>query len=159
LSVGGSPAGTADPLDTTALQSLAVSALDRWSAAGLASSTMDAMRRVNFVIADLPASGVALLHNNTIYVDRTAAGHGWFVDATPGADEEYDSTVVNGARAALDPAAVDRVDLLSVVFQELGHAALDLNYDTSHLLVSGQLNAGFRVIPDKAAIDAALGLM
>jgi hypothetical protein len=57
----------------------------------------------------------------SILVDVDAAGNGWFVDRTPGDDREFaDGAGVLVARAG---AATGRMDLLSVLEHELGHAA------------------------------------
>jgi hypothetical protein len=79
-----------------------------------------------------------------IYLDSDAAGHGWFVDSTPASDEEY-SISTGGASLAIDPRAVDRIDLLSVVEHELGHIAGldDLGAITDNLM-SGVIEAGVR---------------
>ena len=54
-------------------------------------------------------------------IDRNAAGYGWFVDPTPTLDEEFASSGTSGQLTAVDPQAVDRIDLLTVVEHELGH--------------------------------------
>ena len=88
-------------------------------------------------------------------LDLNAAGHGWFVDQTPALDEEY--SVSSDARLkAIDPRAVDRIDLLSVVEHELGHilglADLDALADN---LMNGVLESGVRKTPYKRRADAA----
>ena len=60
---------------------------------------------------------------NTIYLDSDAAGHGWFVDPTPATDAEFTQLGSSGELQAVDPQAVDRIDLLTVVEHELGHVA------------------------------------
>src|SRR5438874_7504495 len=46
--------------------------------------------------------------------DLNASGHCWYIDATPADDKEF--------LAPQDPATVGRVDLLTVVAHEMGHA-------------------------------------
>jgi hypothetical protein len=48
-----------------------------------------------------------------VTIDPTAAGYGWFVDATPAADSEFLATPGSPAYG--------RMDLLTVVEHELGH--------------------------------------
>jgi len=132
------------------LQPIVTEALARWEDAGLETdrSTID------FVVADLPGSLLGLARLDTIYLDVDAAGRGWFVDATPGADEEFQPTDLPGSLAAVDANAVDRIDLLSVVSHELGHLfGLD-DLDADEGLMSGTLQEGLRRLPDVAEIDA-----
>ena len=78
---------------------------------------------------------------NRLYLDQNAAGYGWFVDTTPALDEEF--TPSNQQLRAVDPRAVDRIDLLTVAERELGRVAgfddLDALGDN---LMSGMLGAG-----------------
>jgi hypothetical protein len=72
-------------------------------------------------ITDLPGLELGRYVDGHILIDVDAAGHGLFVDSTPGDDREYtDDGVVLVAKGA--PAA-GRMDLLSVLEHELGHAA------------------------------------
>jgi hypothetical protein len=71
-----------------------------------------------------------------------AAGWGWFVDSTPDEDEEF--TGSGTLETAVDARAVDRIDLLSVVMHELGHALDYDDLDGQGDLMSGLLAAGTR---------------
>jgi hypothetical protein len=130
---------SATSLTEAALQPLVQEAIARWAATGISSQSLVSLSRVNFVIADLSGSHLGLADGNTIYVDRDAAGYGWFLDATPGQDEEFSAGV------AINPRAVDSVDLLTVVEHELGHilghADLEATLDS---LMSGVLSPGVR---------------
>ena len=141
----------------SALQPLAAEAVARWSAAGLAAASMATLKEVRFVIADLPGSQLGLATKNTVYIDRDAAGHGWFVDPTPTSDEEFMASGSSRQLQAVDPKAVDRIDLLTVVEHELGHVAglsdLDALMDN---VMSGVLGVGAR--RNACHIDAVLAL-
>ena len=112
--------------------------------------------QVQFVISDLPGSYLGEAEGNLIYIDSNAAGHGWFVDPTPALDEEF--TPSNQQLRAVDPRAVDRIDLLTVVEHELGHIAGLGDLDASvNDLMSGLLGTGIRRnASHQDAIDAAL---
>jgi hypothetical protein len=112
---------------------------------------------VQLVVADLPEDllGLASSSTNTIWLDVDAAGHGWYLDATPEEDEEF------GAES--DEAVADRMDALSVLFHELGH--LQGQADVDALLhpddpMADLLAAGVRTASGPADIaadhDAAL---
>jgi hypothetical protein len=100
---------------------------------------------VRVVIGDLPGSYLGEAKGNTVYIDASAAGYGWFVDPTPAADEEFAASAGKQPSRAIDPRAVDQIDLLTVVEHELGHVAgfadLDALADT---LMSGVLGVGVR---------------
>ena len=99
----------------------------RWSrrpcAAGRThgSDLVEPLRSVDVSITDLPGLEIARYQDGGILLDYNAAGHGWFVDRTPGDDREYsdDGVLMVAARG---PAA-DRIDLLSALEHEFGHAA------------------------------------
>ena len=115
------------------------------------------MANEQVVIADLPPGYLGETDGNTIYIDRTAAGYGWFVDPTPNQDEEFAATSTPGTLTALDPQAVDKIDLLTVVEHELGHVIGlgDLGNPSSGLM-DGTLPVGVRRVPDQATVDAVL---
>ena len=108
------------------------------------------LEQVQVVIADLPGSylGEAIESQNQIYIDSNAAGYGWFVDPTPGSDEEFVASPSANQLRAVDPRAVDRIDLLTVVEHELGHVAGFDDLDAlANNLMSGTLGVGVRRDP------------
>ncbi len=101
--------------------------LRRWKIAGLDTSTLT----VNLHVQDLPGSqlGYALIHNVdekgrpdvvTIVVDRDAAGHGWFIDATPEYDDEF-ALAPSGVAMATSKLHQGKFDALTVLQHEIGH--------------------------------------
>jgi hypothetical protein len=109
---------------------------------------------VQVFVENLPGTELAesssMVH--TIYLDTNAQGYGWFIDPTPGQDNEFPVQVAKTEkRATSGPAAVE-MDLLTVIMHEMGHflGYPDLNpqaypYD----LMSSELAAGIRRLPDK----------
>jgi len=74
-------------------------------------------------IADLPGGAVGQAVGNTITLDDNAAGHGWFIDTTPGSNEEYLPTSNPNEWVAKEgTAAYGKMDMLSVLLHEYGHA-------------------------------------
>jgi hypothetical protein len=136
-----SPRGPPELTDDL-LKPIVDEALRRWSAL-----TGDArLSSVEVRIADLPGNGLALHESQIIWIDPTAAGHGWFIDHTPEDDVEF-----SGA------ARVDGMDLLSVVMHELGHElGIDDHYGSSDDVMNGVLSSGTRRVP--SPLDAYQGL-
>ena len=133
------------PLTDSALQPLITEAIARWAAVGLSTSSLSVLSNVNYAISDLPSSYLGLAEENTIYLDRDAAGHGWFVDPTPADDLEFDPYTLS---ATDDSPAANRVDLLTTVMHEMGHL---LGYDhADNDLMSAILPLGVRRL---AAVD------
>jgi hypothetical protein len=93
-----------------------------------------------------------------VHLARDAAGHGSFVDPTPAENEEVARARSSSALRALDPEAVDNIDLLTIVEHELGHVLgmddLDPQADD---LMSSTSPAGLRRRLGPTAIDAVLG--
>ena len=94
---------------------------------------------------------------DTITIDVNAAGHGWFIDVTPHANEEFSGMSAQGLVAAGDSAAAGQMDLLSVVLHELGHVLdlPDLHSDVAgDSIMSESLAAGIRRLPTEGDLAA-----
>jgi hypothetical protein len=142
-------------LAQTDLQPIVNEAIALWSQAGLNAATVQKLAQAQFVISDLPGGYLGATQGNVIYLDTNAAGNGWFIDPTPASNEEFSAQPGNSQLQAVDPQALDRIDLLTVVEHELGHIAGlgDLDNLASDVM-NGVLAAGVRRIA--SATDAAL---
>jgi large repetitive protein len=108
------------------------------------------------VIADLPGSGLASFQNGTIYLDRDAAGRGWFLDSTPTLNEEFVETTPFEL-SAINPNLIRKTDLLTVLEHEMGDALGISDLDASiNDLMSDLLREGVRRGVTPAEIDAVL---
>ncbi len=153
LLASGEPDGrsTGAPLTQATLQPLFEEALRRW-AATLDAAQLAALRSVDVVIADLPGDALGRYEDGVITIDVDAAGHGWFIDHTPGDDREF--AAGDGTLVARNGEAAGDIDLLSVLAHELGHAA-GLAHEGSAVM-GEQLADGVRTLP--AVQDAPLVL-
>ncbi len=78
------------------------------------------LRAATVEIRDLSDSRtLGLSGGSTITLDNNGAGRGWFIDSTPTLDEEFTSTAAAFESRATEEAAIDRVDLLTVIMHEL----------------------------------------
>ena len=137
------------------IRPIVTEAIARWAAAGLDQQTLTALRNTSFVISNLPGSYLGMTDHNTVYLDQDAAGRGWFVDPTPAQDEEFQPAKAAGQLQAVDPRALDHMDLLTVVEHELGHVAglPDFGTDPSDLM-NPHLGRGLRRVPSLLDVDA-----
>ncbi len=130
-------------------------AIAQWGSAGVSAADIQKLEQVQFVVSDLPGAHLGEAEGNVVYLDANAAGNGWFVDQTPAQNEEFSALPGSRQLQAVDPRALDRIDLLTVVEHELGHV-LGLN-DLSALaddVMDGVLGVGVRRTPSH--VDAAL---
>jgi hypothetical protein len=111
----------AAPLSQPALDGAVQAALARLRQAGVSDAVLGRLGQARVQVGDLPEGelGLASPASGTVLMDRTAAGHGWFVDPTPLTDEEFDAW----GQALAGGAAAGRMDLLTAVLHELGHLA------------------------------------
>ena len=143
-------------LDTTdagltneTLHQVADAAAERWRASGLSDAQIAALDNVTYQIGHLPGFIMATYDgaSNTITVDGNASGVGWFIDDTPGDDSEF---IVGGADNALVASSSDaegRIDLLTVLLHEQGHALGLAEAPGTVNVMEGAPGVGERVLP------------
>jgi hypothetical protein len=126
--------------------------LARWQAAGANTS---GLRNVDVRIADLPGATLGEAVGHTVWLDSTAAGWGWFVDATPWDDSEYLTPGNEGEHG--------RMDLLTAVSHEVGHLLCHDHSDGG--VMDDTLDTGVRNMPamgkvlsEPAVVDSILAL-
>jgi hypothetical protein len=135
-------------LTNTQLQPIITAAISRWANAGFSAAVITAMQNTSVTIADLPGTEIGMTQNGAIEIDINAAGHGWFVDSTPNADEEFTAVAGQKSLQATDSHAIGYLDLLTAVSHELGHIAglPDLNATIDDLMAN-TLSTGTRRLP------------
>ena len=138
------PQGSPQLLTNQQLAPIVAAAEQRWAAVD-GTQVLAALAGVKVQVADLSGGLLGEAVGKTILIDSNAAGYGWFVDPTPALDEEFTTSPSNQQLRAIDPRAVDRIDLLTVVEHELGHVIglPDLGA-TSDDLMDGVLGIGVR---------------
>ena len=128
-------------------------AIDTWAASGQATSEqIEQMRFVFPIITDLPGTQVGKLDGSVMYLDKDAAGNGWFVDQTPDDSSEFNTlTALTERIASGNSHAVGDIDLLTVVLHEFGHVLGNADLDPAsnpHDLMAGVLPTGVRRLPE-----------
>lgn len=100
---------------------------------------------VRVELADLDDGVLGEAVGRRVAIDRDAGGRGWFVDATPERSEEFGPARIGIATALVPGTADGRIDLLSTVTHELGHA-IGLRHGDAPFM-AGRLAAGTRALP------------
>jgi len=115
LTALGEPAASpvSSPLTAEAMGPLVVEAAARWQDSFPQGTDLSALAGTPIQVADLPGTQLGWTSNGVIWIDRDGAGHGWFLDPTPGNDREF---TLDG-----DQGEQGRIDLLTVLAHEMGH--------------------------------------
>jgi len=103
---------------------------------------------VTVSIADLPGAAIGQTTGSNITLDTTAAGNGWFIDPTPADNSEYLPTSNPYEWVAkVGSAAYGKMDMLSVLLHEYGHAlGIDHSADPNDYMGT-TLTPGVRRLP------------
>lgn len=151
------PKGDA-PIDPSFEQKMGTAALPSWLRSA---SLIPSNYTVTF--GNLPGNAVGNTAGTSITLDTNAAGHDWFIDATPDQHEEFLPTAKpNEWIAKPGGAAEGKMDMLSVLLHEYGHVLGIEHSDDSHSLMSTTLQPGMRrtlSAEDLAAFQGALPLL
>ena len=142
-----------------ALAEIVQAAMALWASVGLSTAQRELLNTTQFIVADLDSVGqLANSRPGVITIDDNAAGFGWFIDATPDDDDEFQMAAgTNSLRAVAGSAADGQMDLLTVVMHELGHQlGLDHADDPDDLLFE-TLAAGRRKRLSALDVDAWFG--
>lgn len=144
------------------IDSVMASVMSQWiDALGDGDQRLAALGGVRVVVDDLDGTLLARSEGSTITIDRDAAGHGWFVDASPARSEEYRVRLDENILAATPGSdAFADIDLVTVLAHEVGHV-LGLDHDDAarFTVMLDELEAGVRYrimdIDDVSTYDPA----
>ncbi|OFZ66614.1 MAG: hypothetical protein A2V79_06080 [Betaproteobacteria bacterium RBG_16_56_24] len=104
---------------------------------------------VTFNLADLPNGAVGQTNGTSITLDTNAAGHNWFIDTTPWDNSEYLPTSNPYEWVAkAGSAAEGKMDMLSVLLHEYGHALGIEHSADGHDYMATTLTPGVRRMPN-----------
>ena len=109
-----------------------------------------------FILAQSTGSGAYA----QITLDTDAAGHGWHIDQTPYLNDEYLPTSNPNLWIAREGSeAAGKMDLLSVLLHEYGHAlGLEHSADAGNFMAT-TLQPGQRRLPSASELDLMAGLL
>jgi VCBS repeat-containing protein len=154
---GTAAAGSGVEATLSAVEALREAAVQLWFDAGASEAQIAAMRAVKLSVADLYGGFLGQTTTDGIVIDSDAAGYGWFIDATPLANEEF-SLSAGGLTALAGSEAAQGIDLLTAIAHELGHVVgLDDLYTNTEGVMDAFLAPGERNLPEAITPPAVSG--
>jgi CSLREA domain-containing protein len=109
------------PLTVQQLLPVVQEARARLEATGLDPTLVAALQQERVVLGTLGGGALGEEAGDTITIDPTAAGYGWYVDGGPSSDAAFPLAGSDGLHAVPGSNAATRMDLLTVVMHEYGH--------------------------------------
>jgi hypothetical protein len=145
--LGIGPAPLQPAITLAAVDQMGDAAKAQWLGLPLSTEQQALLSQVTFQVEDLEGATLGLTQGVTVTVDANGAGYGWFVDPTPLDNAEFH--FANGSHEWIANAggpAADRVDLLTTLEHEIGHALgfQDVSAPNSTVVMTGTLPAGVR---------------
>ena len=131
------------------VQELVEEGISRWVEAGISEEQAAALAAARYEIANLESGVLASVDDfNLVRIDADAIGRGWFIDASPEDDNEFDTVdSLTGELVATAGDALYKYDLLTTIMHEQGHLlGLAHAHDRSSVM-SGMLQTGGRFNP------------
>ncbi len=112
-----------------------------------------AASNTTLVFADLPGGAVGETTGTSITLDTNAAGYGWYVDPNPASNADFLPTANPDVwMAKAGSAAAGKMDMLSVLLHEYGHAlGLDHSVNPNDFMAPN-LQPGERRLPSSAEL-------
>jgi hypothetical protein len=151
LEVAAGPAPTnagGTPLTDAQLAPIVAEAEQLWVAAlGPTDARLNALKSVTVEVGDLMGLTIGVTQGDTIIIDPTAAGWGWFVDPTPGSNSEFATKLSSTALLATSSSpAFGHMDLLTTVLHEMGNV-MGFREDLGQDVTGMMLSPGERLLP------------
>ena len=141
-------AAAATPISAAQLNTVVLEAERIWTAAlGAGDVRLAALSNVTVELGTLPAGKLGVTYGDTIVIDATAAGWGWFTGVSAQDSAAFMAKLAGGAYTASPGSeAAGHMDLLSTVLHELGNA-MGFAEDTGNDVTGRVLEAGERRLP------------
>jgi len=119
--IGASGNLSAQPLTQQELVPIVRQAIAAWSAAGISAEQTFILLNTPVYITDLPGAFLGMSSPDGIWIDKDAAGHGWFIDPAPADNSEFANHLsANKLVATLGSPAYGKMDLLTIIEHEMG---------------------------------------
>ncbi len=162
MASGPAPTGedTSPGLTESELQPVVVEAETIWARVlGPDNARLAILNGITVQVGDLPNNLIGGTIGDTIYIDSSADGWGWFIDPT-GGNSDFSATSLPGVLTAIPgSAAAGHMDLLSTVLHEMGNA-MGFPEDSGQDVTGNVLDPGERRLPVlEGAVAAAVPLI
>jgi hypothetical protein len=139
----------ASPVAATPNTTLTNDSLSAWLALVQQDAKLADMSGVTATLADLPGGAVGQTTGGTITLDTNAAGNNWFIDTSPADNSEFLPTSnPNEWVAKAGSEAAGKMDMLSVLLHEYGHALGIEHSGDGHDYMGTTLIPGVRRLPN-----------